>query len=353
MINWGQFIFIFLLSLLLSFLFSYLIIFLAKKIKLVDQAGVLDRKIHTNNIPLGGGLAIFITWILVAGLLWQQGIIPDQRFDIDLLLWVGLSSLILMLNGILDDKYAWSAKITILGPLVAIIMVLLAGLRINYITSPLGGIWYLNHLWVGISIILTFLWLLGMTYTTKLLDGMDGLAASISLIAALAIFIVSLSWDIKGATTSYLSIILVGAIFGFLLWNWHPAKIFLGEAGSTWLGFILAVLAVISGSKIATALLVMGLPVLDIVIVIIRRIKKGQSIWQGDQEHLHFRLLNQSWSQRQVVLFFCVVSLLFGITAIFANTVIKITALVILVLFVLIFSYFLDKIIKNKNHALK
>ncbi len=349
MFNYLQVILIFLASLTLSIVLTGFFIYVAKKINLVDRAGVLERKIHNKNIALGGGLGIFLAWILMIIILWQFKILPDQRFNVNLLFWVFVSSLVLMINGLLDDKYARPAKLTILGPLLAIIIVLLAGLKISYITNPAGGILYLNQWGFGLSLILTFLWLLGMTYTTKLLDGLDGLAASISMIAALAIFVVSLSWDVSNSTTSWLSLVLAGAIFGFLIWNWHPAKVFLGEGGSTWLGFILGVLAIISGSKIATALLVMGLPVLDILIVMLRRIKKGKAIWQGDQEHLHFRLLAAGMSQRQTVLFFCLVSLLFGISAIFFYTKVKIIALSCLVIFVLYFSNYLDKIIKNKN----
>lgn len=349
MFNYLQVSLVFLASLTLSVILTGFFIYIAKKINLVDKPGVLARKIHNQNIALGGGLGIFLAWLLMIIILWQFKILPDQRFNIHLLAWVLLSSLVLMVNGFLDDKYARPAKFTILGPLFAIIIVLLAGLKISYITNPGGGILYLNQWGLGVSVILTFLWLLGMTYTTKLLDGLDGLAASISMIAALAIFVVSLSWDVRNSTTSWLSLVLAGAIFGFLIWNWHPAKVFLGEGGSTWLGFILGVLAIISGSKIATALLVMGLPVLDILIVMIRRIKKGKAIWQGDQEHLHFRLLAAGMSQRQTVLFFCLVSLLFGISAIFFYTKVKIIALSCLVIFVLYFSNYLDKIIKNKN----
>ncbi len=349
MFNYLQLSLVFLASFIISLVLTGGFIYVAKKINLVDKPGVLARKIHKQNIALGGGLGIFLAWALMIAVLWQFKILPDQRFNVNLLFWVFVSSVVLMINGLLDDKYARPAKFTILGPLLAIVIVLLAGLKINYITNPAGGILYLNQWGIGLSVILSFLWLMGMTYTTKLLDGLDGLAASISMIAALAIFVVSLSWDIKNSTTSWLALILAGAILGFLIWNWHPAKVFLGEGGSTWLGFILGVLAIISGSKIATALLVMGLPVLDILIVMVRRVKKGKAIWQGDQEHLHFRLLAAGMSQRQTVIFFCLVSLLFGISAIFFYTKIKIIALLVLVVFVLYFSNYLDKIIKNKN----
>jgi len=202
-------------------------------------------------------------------------------------------------------------------------------------------------IWLPIAI--TFLWLMGITYTTKLLDGVDGLTSSIGLIASLVIFITSLSWDVVGSTTSLLSISLAGAIFGFLILNWHPAKIFLGESGSTFIGFSLGVLAIISGSKIATALLVMGLPLLDIFWVVIKRLKRRKAFWKGDNEHLHFRLLTAGLSQRQVVLFISMIALAFGLVSIFFTTKTKIGALLLLLLFMFLLSSWLNYRLKSTN----
>jgi len=244
-----------------------------------------------------------------------------------------------MINGYLDDKYSLAPKISIGGPILASLIVIVGGLKIAYITNPSGGVLYLDGLfnWDFIGLAITFLWLMGITYTTKLLDGIDGLTSSIGLIASLVIFGVSMSWDVAGSSTSLLSLALAGSILGFLIFNWHPAKIFLGEAGSTFIGFALGVLSIISGSKIATALLVMGLPVLDIFWVIIKRIKRGQVFWHSDQEHLHFRLLKSGFSQKQIVLFLSAVSLSFGIISIFFTTKIKISALLIVIILMIIF----------------
>jgi len=159
---------------------------------------------------------------------------------------------------------------------------------------------------------------------------------------------VSLSWDVIGSTTSILSLILAGSIFGFLILNWHPAKIFLGEGGSTFIGFSLAVLSIISGSKIATALLVMGLPLLDILVVIVKRICLRKPIWKGDKEHLHFRLLRSGFSHRQIVLFFSTISLSFGLVSIFFTTKIKISALLLLLSLMILLTIWLN--IKLKKY---
>ena len=200
--------------------------------------------------------------------------------------------------------------------------------------------------WLGV--ILAFLWLLGMIYTTKFLDGLDGLVAGVTTIGAIIIFIVSLYWDIPLSGTSILALILAGACLSFLIFNWHPAKIFLGEGGSIFCGFILGVLAIISGSKIATALLIMGIPILDVFWVIIRRIWQGKSPAQADSKHLHFRLLDIGLSQPQAVIFLYFLTASFGITSLFLHSKGKIIALAVLALFMVILAIGLVIIYKLK-----
>lgn len=328
---------------------------LAAKWHVLDLPNI-SRKIHDRPIPLLGGAAVFLSFLLTVLLLWQLGNLFDARINISLVFWFLVASFILIINGFLDDKYRLPAYISIIGPIISVVIVMIAGLKISYISNPIGGIIYLDNIFSSLSIwsvaipmALTFLWLMGMTYTTKLLDGVDGLASSIGLIASVIIFFVSLSWDVSGSTTSLMSLSLAGAIFGFLILNWHPAKIFLGEGGSTFIGFALGVLSIISGSKIATALLVMGLPVLDILWVIIRRIKNKRPIYQGDNEHLHFRLMRAGLNQKQTVLFMSFVSLCFGFVSILFTTKAKIGALVIVIVLMFILSSFLNYKLKETN----
>ncbi len=338
-----KFILVFFSSLAIAIILTKIFIGLAKRWQIVDKPG-LDRKIHSQPIPLLGGWPIFLTVLIMTGLLFFKGQLLDPRISSTAVLFFLLAGLVLVINGYFDDKFSWPAKYSIWGPIIATILVLASGLRITYVTAWDGGVFYLDNLLAGdfIILILTALWLLGMTYTTKLLDGLDGLTSSIGLVASFIIFIVSLSWDVVGSTTSLLAIILAGSLAGFLLWNWQPAKIFLGEGGSTFIGFSLGVLAIISGSKIATALLVMGLPVLDVVLVIINRWRRRQPIWHGDQEHLHFRLLHLGLTQWQVVLFLSLVSLLFGSVSLFFTTKAKLAALSLLLLLMLALSLWLN-----------
>jgi len=351
--NWLKFILVFIASTVLCFLLTKIVIVLANKFGILDYPRG-ERKIHKQPTPLLGGLAIYFTILIMLVFLWQQGYLLDTRIEPQALLWFMLAGFILMINGYWDDKYSIKPYLAILGPILASLIVIVGGLKIAYITNPGGGVLYLDRFfsaWPGggefIIFLLTFVWLMGITYTTKLLDGIDGLASSIGLISSLVIFVVSLSWDVAGSTTSLLALTLAGGLMGFLFVNWHPAKIFLGEGGSTFLGFSLGVLAIISGSKIATALLVMGLPLLDIFWVVLRRLKNKKAWYRGDNEHLHFRLLRAGFSQRQVVAFFAAVSLVFGLVSIFFTTKTKVGALLILLVIMFLLSTWLNYKLKK------
>ena len=172
------------------------------------------------------------------------------------------------------------------------------------------------------------------------------------IIAAIIIFALSLTNDVAQPETALLSIIFAGALAGFLIFSFHPARIFLGEGGSTFIGFILGVLAIISGAKIATALLIMGVPLLDVAWVIIRRVfKEKRSPFWADKKHLHFRLLDMGLSHRQAVTFLYVVTGMFGITSLFLSTKGKLIALVVLSIVMVLLALFLVWIYKRKNSS--
>jgi len=213
---------------------------------------------------------------------------------------------------------------------------------VHYITNPLGGIIYITS--SLLSALVIFFWLMGMMYTTKLLDGLDGLVSGVCVIASVILFCVSLFWDIDQSGTSILALILAGATLGFLIFNFYPAQIFLGEGGSTFLGFMLGILAIISGAKIATTLLIMGIPILDVGWVIARRLfKEKRSAFLADKKHLHHQLLGLGLNQRQVVFILYFLTLLFGSMAIFQETVGKLISFGILILVMIIFTIIVTK----------
>lgn len=334
----------FLITFSIAVILTALVRRLALRWRVVDEPNEA-RKIHKKPMPLLGGLAIFLSFFLVLG---YYIFFTDKVLGIEIvaknLVGVFLGGVLLMIGGFLDDKFKLKPKYQIIWPTLATIVVIASGVGINQITNPFGGLLHLDtwqkiiFWWQGIPYkitiladIFTFVWLMGMMYTTKLLDGLDGLVSGVSTIGAIIIFFVSLMAEVSQPGTAMIAIIFAGACAGFLVWNFNPAKIFIGEGGSLFTGFILGILSIIAGGKIATTLLIMGLPILDTAIVIIRRIVKNRrGLFSADQKHLHFRLLDAGLSHRQAVLSLYFVTLAFGTSTLFLKSGGKVFALVIL-----------------------
>ena len=288
-----------------------------------------DRKIHDRVIPFLGGVSVFLAFAIpTLAVLFATDHLTAGEIDPKHFIGFFIGALILLLGGVLDDKFDLPPRLSILFPLLAALSVVVFGVGVEKITSPLGGAIVLGS---GVSIVITFVWLLGMTYTTKLLDGLDGLATGITLVAAAMIALLALSKDYLQPDVALLALIFAAALLGFLLWNGYPATIFLGEGGSTFLGFTLGVLAVIAGSKLATTLLVVGAPVLDVAFVIGRRWLEGRPITRGDNTHLHHLLLAAGLSQRSILAIYLGVAAIFGTTTLIFTSWQKLAALGILV----------------------
>lgn len=334
-------------SFLISLILTYLIKGLALKFKVVDYPSA-PRKIHDRPIPLLGGWAIYLTVLLLTAVFYKAGLLLDGKIQSAQIAGFLIGGAILMIGGALDDKYRLKPVIQLIFPVLASISVILSGMTIGYITSPTGGVLHLNQ--AVIAPIAVFIWLMGMMYTTKFLDGLDGLVSGVAAIGAMILFLVSLFWDVPLSGTSILCLILAGSALGFLVWNFYPAKIFLGESGSLFLGFTLGALAIISGAKIATALLIMGIPILDVAWVILRRIfKEKKSAFIGDAKHLHFRLLDAGLNQRQAVLFLYLLTLLFGAVSLFQQTIGKLISLLLLAGVMLLLAWWLVSASKKRS----
>jgi len=341
----------FFLTFFLSVIMTGLVYLAMKKLRVVDVAKSKRRKIHKNKIPLGGGLAIFVSFFVVAGMLVSSGdigivITPQHIFGLF------LGGLVLMVGGFLDDKYVMRPWAQFFFPVLAAVLVIVFGIGSHTVSNPFGGSIALDQWAVSLGSfgnivlfadILVFFWLMTMMFTTKFLDGLDGLVTGVVTIGALMIFFLSTSAEWYQPEVATLSIVFAGACLGFLLWNWHPAKIFLGEGGSLFTGFLLGSLAIMSGGKIATTLLVVGLPMLDVVRVLIRRIQKKKPVYIGDSEHLHFKLLDSGLSQKQAVLLFYTISLLFGATTLFLQSSEKIVAFLFLLVLMLLLGIWFSK----------
>ncbi len=313
----------------------------------IDNANLApDRKIHPLPIPLGGGVALFLAFTIVS---WAVALLTPDLFGGFFLpkhlVGMTFAGVVLIVGGYLDDRYHLTASRQVLFPVVAALGIIAVGIGVTYITNPFGGTVDLTHpAWqlftlggrpyriVLFADLFAFAWLLATTYTTKILDGLDGLVAGVTTIGGIVIAVLSLTKEVTQPETALLAVTLAGAAAGFLIWNWHPAKIFLGEGGSTYTGFMLGTLAIIAGGKIATALLILGIPALDVAWAILRRLSGKRKATQADRGHLHFRLLDAGLTVRQAVLLLYTVTAVFGSVTLVTRGQQKVYALIALAL---------------------
>ncbi len=316
------------LAFVLATLLTPLVAKLARRFGVVDRPDD-QRKLHGREMPLLGGLAMYVGFAVptLIVLIFSNHLTAGS-IDVRQIVGLLLGGAVLMLGGYADDRYTLSPKFSVLAPILATVIVIASGIEVAKLTNPLGGFLEIAS---GVSVAIVFFWIIGMTYTTKLLDGMDGLAGGVTAVGAMVIGSLALSTAYFQPDVALLALVFLAAIVGFLLWNWHPAHIFMGEGGSTFLGFTLGSLAIISGSKIATALLVMGIPALDVFIVITRRILARQHPFKtSDRLHVHHLLLRLKLSEAQAVAIYCFTALCFGVTTLVFSSWQKLLALAVL-----------------------
>ncbi|MEG1997195.1 MAG: MraY family glycosyltransferase [Clostridiales bacterium] len=320
------------LSVALTFLTALavtpLAIRLALKYGIVDQPN--QRKVHVRPVPRMGGVAIYAAFVV--GVL-TLGVYSHQ---VAALLVAGS---MVMLVGFVDDVKNISPKLKLLGQLLASLLLAYGGFRVQFVTNPFdGGIISLGVL----SVPVTVLWLTGISNAVNLIDGLDGLSAGVSAIAALCMAAVCLAQG--NALAAALAVILAAAALGFLRYNFNPAKTFMGDCGSLFLGFILGAIAILGLSKGATVvslfipLIIMGIPIFDTFFAIIRRMFLHKPIFEADKGHLHHSLLSLGLSHRQTVLAIYTISLVMGLGAVLMAVLTSSQAVVILVV-ITIFSF--------------
>jgi UDP-GlcNAc:undecaprenyl-phosphate/decaprenyl-phosphate GlcNAc-1-phosphate transferase len=293
---------------------------------IVDRPG--GRRIHRTVTPRLGGAAVLAAFF--AGFVFFLPQLSPNFLSGQLLIFT-LTAAFLLLVGYLDDKRGLPPWVQLLSHVVAGISLAAAGMGIEEVTNPFGGKISLDQLQLVVPFtggsmlnlpadLITVLWVVLVINAVNWLDGLDGLAAGVGGIAATTIALLSLSAVVDQPHVALLALLLAGSIAGFLIYNFHPAKIFLGTVGSTFVGYVLATLAVISGGKIATAFLVLGFPILDATTIILRRLAVGAPPWKPDTRHLHHLLLRRGFSIRKTVLFLYGISAVFGLTALVAGT---------------------------------
>lgn len=307
----------------------------ALALRLFPRWGLVDKPhkygLKRNPIPYFGGLIIWISFLIGVGLF---GIIDNKMIG-----FLVAVSLLTTVN-FLDDKHNLHPIFRLGIQMFCIAILIFSGIGITHITNPFGGTFHLDaYLWhtsiFGYPLTISWLgdaftmaWILLVTNTMNWLDGLSGLVSGISAQGGLILFFLSISPIVNQPEIATLALILGSIALAFCCFDFHPAKILMGDTGSMFLGFTLGVLAILSSGKIATAFLIMGFPILDALWVIVRRIRTGQSPFKGDLKHFHHRLLQIGLSARQtLILIYCLCGV-FGMSALFLNTWGKFVAIV-------------------------
>ena len=312
------------------------VIFLAHKTDAVDKPDA--RKVHQTPIPRIGGIGIYLAFMV--SIITVSVISNFEGETLRTVIGILLSGSLMFIVGIIDDYKNLPAKVKLSGQILAsAVLVIFFDVRVDFITDPLGDYIYLE--WMAIPV--TIFWLVGLTNTVNLIDGLDGLAAGVSGLAASTIFLVALEQNFFLITILTASI--AGAAFGFLFYNTNPARIFMGDSGSLFLGFMLAGISIIGAMKSAATIalivpiLALGLPILDTTFAIMRRYIGGQPIFKPDKGHLHHRLLKMGFTQRQAVFLMYVISAILGLSAIALTEVSSSIAVMILIAVVISIFY--------------
>jgi len=312
----------FLLALAVSLLATLIVRVAARRWGILDRPDNY-RKVHSKAVPRLGGVAIFIGFLCPIGALYfvYRNVVSDMLYTHPLLLGGLLGGgAIALATGIIDDVRNLSPHWKIILQTAAALVALLAGYSISRVNNPFGQPWVLGWLTVPV----TLFWFLGCMNAVNLLDGLDGLAAGVCLVASVTLFLVSVLFG--NVLSMLLLASLSGAIFGFLLFNFHPASIFLGDSGTMLLGFMIGALS-LSGARKAEATVVLlipavalGLPILDTSVAILRRWSRKLPISSADRHHIHHFLLSTGLSHKRVVLILYVVCLSLGAVALLIAT---------------------------------
>ena len=302
-------------ALLISFVATPVVKSLAQKVGAVDVPKD-GRRMHDHPIPRMGGLAIFLGFTLAVL------VFADLTRQLQGML---LGAVIIVVLGIFDDIYALRASFKFVVQIIAaLVAVLYGGNVISVLSNP--NIFSSNPWWVlgPLSIPVTVLWIVAITNAVNLIDGLDGLAVGVSTISSMTLLVIALT--VSEPDVAVLTAALAGACIGFLPYNLNPAKIFMGDTGSTFLGFVLATVSIQGLFKsyaiisFAVPFLVLGLPIFDTCFAILRRLARGQSPMAPDRGHIHHRLIDMGFTQKQAVAVLYLISAILGLSAVVLTT---------------------------------
>lgn len=308
-----------LLALVVAFLISFsstpMVISLAHKVNAIDVPKDA-RRVHKKPTPLMGGLAIFYGFLI--------SVVCFATIDREVM-GILIGCAIIVTTGVVDDISDMKPIVKLICQILAASVVIFCGVRIEHFANPLakwiGGPYIVMDFWVSCAV--TMVWIVGICNAVNLIDGLDGLAVGVSSIASIALL--ALTIISENLNVAIITAAVAGAGFGFLPYNYNPAKIFMGDTGALFLGFILSCISIQGMLKMsavitfAVPILILGLPIFDTLFAIIRRVLTGHSPMQADRGHLHHRLLDMGFSQRRVV------TILYTLTAVLCMTAVVIS----------------------------
>ena len=292
------------ITMLISLMITPIVIAISKKLNIVDKPNF--RKVHTQPVSVLGGTVILFSFLIG---IWISH--PMER-EIKSLI---IGAFIMYVVGLIDDICDLKPLLKLLGQVIAASVIVFYGITIDFISFPMGPTIHFGFL----SIPITIIWIVAITNAINLIDGLDGLASGVSIIALLTIaFIAILQGNIF---ITMICSVLIGSLLGFLFFNFHPAKIFLGDSGALMIGFIIGFVSLLGFKNITFIslffpIIILAVPFIDTLFAMIRRVKKGQHIMQADKSHLHHKLLALGYSHRQTVLLIYSIAILFSLSSI-------------------------------------
>jgi UDP-GlcNAc:undecaprenyl-phosphate GlcNAc-1-phosphate transferase len=301
--------------------------------RFVKRRGMLDhpeaRRVNVRPVPRGGGVAVVVAFVVVgiALIVFERSIagMPSHHGATELQL-VALfgGGILAAIIGWLDDMLDLQARWQLLGQLLLAAVAVALGISVRVLSNPFGPgvIGFLAPFGAAFTVV----WIVGMINSINFIDGLDGLSTGIALIAAATLGVLSLTSQVDQPFVAVLCFVLAGGLLGFLRWNFQPASIFQGTAGVMFMGYTLAVLSILGTAKVAVALLVLGVPVIDTFWVIVRRIAAGRSPFSADRGHLHHRLLDLGLSHRGTVVLIYLICAALGILSLVVSTATQIYA---------------------------
>lgn len=303
-----------LVSVAVAFILTPIVRSVAQRFGVVAHPG--GRRVHQRPTPLMGGLAMYLGFL--AAVILVVTINPKLSFDHQTI-GILVAATFVAVVGIIDDKFELPGWVQASSILVSGVILVLFGVEVKYITNPFrsGQMMPLGM----ISIPVTIIWVLMVTKAVDCMDGLDGLAAGISAIAAATLMLMAISAGPEFEMSAVLAAALLGGTLGFLRYNYPPAKIFMGTIGAQFLGFMLAGISIAGAFKITTMvavavpILVLGVPLFDTTFVVLRRALTGKKIHEADTSHLHHRLVEKGLSHRQVIWVIYALTLVFCSTA--------------------------------------